>query len=446
MPLPLILAGAAVVSGVAGLVKGNRARKDFKKAERINRWAQEAIDDAKSDLEQTRSKSGKSLKHLGEIKLHVIQSSLKPFIDNFSKIKKVDYKDSNVFDESFPNVQEAQLTELIETTSEFSEIAYGGVAALGTGGLVGLAAYGSVGTLATASTGTAIGTLTGAAATNATLAWLGGGSIAAGGLGVAGGTAVLGGIVAGPVLAVGGFMMANKAEAAVEDAKANEEQSELIVEEIKFAESKTKAIDMTVVELSSVIKELDEKFKLLLSGLENLVIQEGRKQSNLHSSLMEKLRAQLTLTEKTATQYSQSNDGLWNKIKYLFKPNPIKKELEENIKVLKSIANEQGFLELISLNLNSEKLDVFNSELSEALSKLSDDVNTIASVYSEQDLHYALLSDEDKKGLHKIIGAAQTIKHLVDTPLLSEEGELTGEVLSLVGQNKTLENEVVHAE
>ena len=57
--------------------------------------------------------------------------------------------------------------------------------------------------LGTASTGTAISALSGVAATNAALAWLGGGSIAAGGAGVAGGHLVLamfgpiGGAIAG---------------------------------------------------------------------------------------------------------------------------------------------------------------------------------------------------------------------------------------------------------
>ena len=65
-----------------------------------------------------------------------------------------------------------------------------------------------MGTLATASTGAAISGLSGAAATNATLAWLGGGALSAGGFGIAGGTLALGGIVLGPALAIGGFMMA----------------------------------------------------------------------------------------------------------------------------------------------------------------------------------------------------------------------------------------------
>lgn len=57
---------------------------------------------------------------------------------------------------------------------------------------------------AVAFTGTAISALSGAAATSATLAWLGGGSLAAGGMGMAGGTVVLASVVAIPVVLAGG--------------------------------------------------------------------------------------------------------------------------------------------------------------------------------------------------------------------------------------------------
>ena len=79
------------------------------------------------------------------------------------------------------------------------------------GAITAFGAYGAAGALATASTGTAIASLSGVAATNATLAFFGGGSLAAGGLGMAGGTAVLGGLVAGPALAVLGFVVGAKA-------------------------------------------------------------------------------------------------------------------------------------------------------------------------------------------------------------------------------------------
>ena len=75
-----------------------------------------------------------------------------------------------------------------------------------------MTAYNLVGVLGSASTGTAILSLSGAAATNATLAGLGGGSLAVGGGGMALGSIVLGGLVAGPALLVGSFFVGAKAE------------------------------------------------------------------------------------------------------------------------------------------------------------------------------------------------------------------------------------------
>lgn len=65
-----------------------------------------------------------------------------------------------------------------------------------------LGAWALVGSYGAASTGTALASLSGAAAQSATLAWFGGGSLAAGGAGAAGGAVVIGGVVAIPALAV----------------------------------------------------------------------------------------------------------------------------------------------------------------------------------------------------------------------------------------------------
>jgi len=96
-------------------------------------------------------------------------------------------------------------------------------------------AYSLATTLATASTGTAIAGLSGAAATNATLAFFGGGSLAAGGLGMAGGAAVLGGLVAGPALAILGIVASSKANANYEDAKSNLAKAKAFKSEISAA-------------------------------------------------------------------------------------------------------------------------------------------------------------------------------------------------------------------
>ena len=80
------------------------------------------------------------------------------------------------------------------------------------GAATAAASYGLVGSLAAASTGTAITALSGAAAKSATLAWLGGGALTAGGGGIALGTVALGGIVAGPAVLVVGFFASGKAD------------------------------------------------------------------------------------------------------------------------------------------------------------------------------------------------------------------------------------------
>ncbi len=70
------------------------------------------------------------------------------------------------------------------------------------GGTMAVGAWSLVALFGSASTGTAIAGLSGVAATNATLAWFGGGALAAGGAGIAGGMTVLGGIVAIPLVYV----------------------------------------------------------------------------------------------------------------------------------------------------------------------------------------------------------------------------------------------------
>jgi hypothetical protein len=95
----------------------------------------------------------------------------------------------------------------------------------GLGGVAGGAAasgtYAIVATYGSASTGTAIATLHGVALSNATLAALGGGSLATGGGGIALGTAVLGGIAVAPVVLLGGIVYWQRGRKSLAQAKAN---------------------------------------------------------------------------------------------------------------------------------------------------------------------------------------------------------------------------------
>lgn len=273
MPLPFIIAGAAILAGGYGVKKGFDAKEDFEIAGDINKRAKKKYKKSEKKLEKARNKAQKSMESLGETKFNIYENSLIPFVEAFSKIKHVDFDSKNKVQKSLPKLTKDELQEMEESTLQLKEVIGGGVTALGSGGLAGLAAYGGVGMVGAASTGTAISGLSGVAATNATLAWLGGGSLATGGLGMAGGTMVLGGIVAGPVLAVGGMMLASKAEAAIEDAHSNSDTIDIAVEEMKTAKVTTEGIQLRFDEINEILNKLNERFEPLLISLTKLVSQ-----------------------------------------------------------------------------------------------------------------------------------------------------------------------------
>ena len=132
-------------------------------------------------------------------------------------------------------------------------------------------AYGAAGALATASTGTAIASLSGAAATNATLAFFGGGSLAAGDLGMAGGTAVLGGLVAGPALAIGGAFMAFKAEKSLNDAKSNMEQAVKFAQEGNDICKALEKIQSRSTQILNLLERLDKTMKNLVRDVKSII-------------------------------------------------------------------------------------------------------------------------------------------------------------------------------
>lgn len=271
MPIPLILLGGGLLLGGFGLKKGLDAKSDFDQAETLNLEAQQTYDTASKALETTRDAAQNALESLGKQKFDIYSQSLIPFVDAFSKIKNIDFQDEKLIADASIGVTQTDMLAVTDVSLKMQDVVNAGVGSLGAGGLAGLAAYGGIGLLGTASTGTAIGGLTGVAATNATLAWLGGGSLAAGGFGVAGGMAVLGGIVAGPVLAVGGMMMASKAQEAKEEAYANLGNAKAAAEQMKTAQVATEAIRLRVGQINSILTALDERFADLLYGLQRLV-------------------------------------------------------------------------------------------------------------------------------------------------------------------------------
>lgn len=198
---------------------------------------------------------------IGETELSIL-SSFEEFADLMENIQgRPEFKKYSKEDIKLPEYTAEELREV----SAGAGVLMGGLGGAAAGTAGGFAAAGAttsaVMALGTASTGTAIASLSGAAATNATLALLGGGTIAAGGGGVALGTAVLGGATLGVGLLVGGMIfnvtgskLSEKADEAYSQARKTEKSVDEIVGYLKELYESAKSFE-------DCLKEVKEQYQ-----------------------------------------------------------------------------------------------------------------------------------------------------------------------------------------
>lgn len=257
MPLPFILWGAAAALAATGVVKGVEAVGNMNEAKEMGERAERRHRRKISDLEELRDETNAVFLALGELKKEIFLNQIKFIVDVLKKTKQAGSKLQG-FETVFSVEEVKKLEKMVALSLELDNGLLSGAAG---GALAGLGAYGSVGLLAAASTGTAISTLSGAAATNATLAWLGGGSLAAGGFGMAGGMIALGGIVAGPALAIGGFMLAGKAEEALTEARKYRAEVDEAIAQMDLVEEGLRGLQTNAEEVRYALTEMVERFE-----------------------------------------------------------------------------------------------------------------------------------------------------------------------------------------
>ncbi|WP_231211148.1 glycine zipper family protein [Helicobacter pylori] len=230
MPLPFILAGVALAAAGYGVKKGIDALDADCEADEFIKKAESLKEEATKKAKSAQSDCKLAFVRFGEKKLRVLSHSVSNFLDHFHRLNR-----SRITIEGI-NMQDiqGQVSDARKITNQYREVdffdASGAVIGSAIGGvLAAYGAYAGVGMLASTAGGVAIAELSGVAATNATLAWLGGGALSVGGFGMVGGMAVLGGLVAGPALAILGAFSASKMEKKRDDAKAYLSQVEAAV-------------------------------------------------------------------------------------------------------------------------------------------------------------------------------------------------------------------------
>lgn len=243
MPVPIILGGIALGTAVYGAVKTAGSISDGSKADGINQDARHTVRDARDEIEECRVECNKILEEYGIKKYEAVTDTLNNFVNSYSQLKNVELLVKGELDElGLGDFDGAKLKSIQKDISLLESSAIGlGTGATG-GAFLAFGAYNGTMMLGAASTGTAISSLSGVAATNATLAWLGGGSLAAGGFGMAGGMMMLGGIVAGPALAIFGLVLSNGASEKLSGALSNMELAEAFQRECDVVHAKLKGI------------------------------------------------------------------------------------------------------------------------------------------------------------------------------------------------------------
>lgn len=268
--LPIAIKGAAVVAGAAGVGSAVSGAKKMKEANETIESANRRHERNMERFEEENKKTSISMDKLGKLELEILHS-FSDFSDVFEKIQnRPEFKNYSKNGVELPKYD----GETLKNVSVGAGVLLGGIGGAGLGAAGGFAAAGAtsaaVMALGTASTGTAIASLSGAAATNATLAALGGGAVAAGGGGIAAGTAVLGAATLGVGLLIGGVIF-NVTGSKISD-KADEAWSQM-----KKAE---KQIDSICVYLDE-LKGISDKYRSTLSAVNDIYLDYLNKLRNI---------------------------------------------------------------------------------------------------------------------------------------------------------------------
>lgn len=263
MPLPFILAGAAIAAAV-GAKKGYDGYQDKSRADDILEESKKLYRNRKDVFDAINNQTSQALECLGELELKIGKD-----FDKFDRLVE-EILHNNNFQKygntkiDLPKHKLNQIKEVAISATDYLKTVVGGGAS---GAAAGFAVYGGVMALGAASTGTPIAALSGAAAYNATMAAIGGGSLATGGWGMAGGAMVLGGAVVAPVLAVAGIAYAIHGSKALENAQEVKQQVTDAIDKMDKAKEQLFRVDQyaqkIVSELERIYVIFQEYFELL---------------------------------------------------------------------------------------------------------------------------------------------------------------------------------------
>ncbi|GBF07244.1 hypothetical protein DAERI_130074 [Deinococcus aerius] len=274
MPIPLVIIGIAAAGAIK---KGIDAGGLLMRASELQKETNERKGKAEGKFEDHLQAVRHDALALEEQKHAVMAGTMARFVELWERQKKR----ANVSDKDFTvrlNISAEKLEEFRGIGVKSLEIAGGLASATAAGVGTGATVISAVSAFGVASTGTAISGLSGAAANSALLAWLGGGSLAAGGGGMALGTIVAGGLFVAPAALVGSFIAAKKGQEALTAATEYQAKVDVYIAELQGKQTHLTAIQERMTEVSDLITALVQRLRNALTLCER---DEARMEGNV---------------------------------------------------------------------------------------------------------------------------------------------------------------------
>lgn len=255
---------AIIIISVVSIVKNFFRKKECKKRfNEVSEKYQKALDHFNQNIV---TKTQEYLEILGKAKInslknisHLVEKAATKF--NLDQIMTKPYLRQN--DEKLRQIFIEEPQKLENISLKISDLGL----ATTSSGLVKIGATGLVSTLGTASTGTAINTLYGVANHNATLAWLGGGSKAVGGAGMAGGSIVLGGLSLSALISYLSYQDYKKTKLFSARVKKYEEEVESRIIAIEKATNELNEMNKFSDEIKETLEFLSKKLGFALKAI-----------------------------------------------------------------------------------------------------------------------------------------------------------------------------------
>jgi hypothetical protein len=270
MPLPLIpVLAMFVAAGGGGVVTGADGMRRMSLARSRCRAAERSRDQVAGELEEATARVGLLVRDYGMLQTQVQADTIGAFArwleDNQRKVRRLEGQIVDGIE-----VQPIDLPRLQVQARKTQHLLRGGVSAALTGMAARHAALTGIRATATASTGAAISALNGAAANSATLAWLGGGTLASGGGGMAAGASTLTGIGVAPALLITGLSLNIQGHHALTRARRLEADTAIEIAHLHATKDLLGSVASRIDEMSAVLVQLDERARASLVQLSAL--------------------------------------------------------------------------------------------------------------------------------------------------------------------------------